>query len=52
MEAQDQGGAPSHAVRYGAGVHANPATAAADALVSAVNRLQWTEVREDEPAAA
>jgi 2-isopropylmalate synthase len=39
-------------VRYGAGVHLNPATAAADALVSAINRLEWNLEREDEPVAA
>jgi len=38
--------------RYGAGVHVNPATAAADALVSALNRLRWDRAQTDEPAAA
>jgi hypothetical protein len=33
-------------------VHLNPATAAADALVSAINRLEWNLEREDEPVAA
>ncbi|HTH75182.1 MAG TPA: 2-isopropylmalate synthase [Trinickia sp.] len=47
-----QGEAGGQAVRYGAGVHANPATAAADALVSAVNRLEWDRDQEDEAAAA
>jgi 2-isopropylmalate synthase len=38
--------------RYGAGVHVNPATAAADALVSALNRLRWDRAQTDEAAAA
>jgi 2-isopropylmalate synthase len=44
--------AGSHGVRYGVGMHADPAIAAADALVCAVNRLEWKSDREDEPAAA
>ncbi|MGN6234040.1 MAG: 2-isopropylmalate synthase [Trinickia sp.] len=49
---QEQGESSAQSVRYGAGVHLNPATAAGDALVSAINRLQWNLEREDEPAAA
>lgn len=47
-----QSAAASQAVRYGVGVHANPATACADALVSAVNRFEWSGEGEDEAAAA
>lgn len=50
VQAQDP--ANAHAVRYGAGVHLNPAMAATDALVSAVNRVQWDREREGEPVAA
>ncbi|MGN6665697.1 MAG: 2-isopropylmalate synthase [Trinickia sp.] len=49
---QREGALDSHVVRYGAGVDLNPATAAADALVSAINRLQWDREREGEPVAA
>ena len=49
-ERQTEGG--GQCVRYGVGVHANPATAAADALVSAINRLEWSLDQEDEAAAA
>jgi hypothetical protein len=45
-------GRSTQAARYGAGVNVNPATAAADALVCALNRLQWDRARADEPAAA
>lgn len=49
-----EGGAEANAQgpRYGAGVHVNPATAAADALVSALNRLRWDRAQTDEAAAA
>ncbi|MGG1945054.1 2-isopropylmalate synthase [Trinickia sp. NRRL B-1857] len=49
-----EGGADTSAQgpRYGAGVHINPATAAADALVSALNRLRWERAQTDEAAAA
>ncbi len=49
---QGEDGANAQAVRYGAGVDLNPATAAADALICAVNRLQWDQEREGEPVAA
>ncbi|PMS21261.1 2-isopropylmalate synthase [Trinickia dabaoshanensis] len=42
----------AQAVRYGAGVHVNPAIAAADALVCALNRHAWDRERSDEAAAA
>ena len=50
LEGQRESG--GQAVRYGVGVHENPAVAAADALVNAVNRLQWNREQEDEAAAA
>jgi 2-isopropylmalate synthase len=37
-------------LRHGVGVHENAATAAADALISAVNRFEWE--REERQAAA
>ena len=49
---EDRAAMGADAMRYGVGVHLNPATAAADALVSALNRLRWNREREDEPAAA
>jgi 2-isopropylmalate synthase len=52
MDGHGRAALGAQAVRYGAGAHVNPATAAADALVSAVNRLQWNQERADEPAAA
>jgi 2-isopropylmalate synthase len=52
VQEEGQSAAASSAVRYGVGVHANPATACADALVSAVNRLEWRGEGEDEAAAA
>ncbi|WP_206954634.1 2-isopropylmalate synthase [Trinickia acidisoli] len=45
-------GRGAQGMRYGVGVDLNPATAAADALVSAVNRFEWDREREDEAAAA
>ncbi|TAM53526.1 MAG: 2-isopropylmalate synthase [Paraburkholderia sp.] len=52
LEEAGQNAAGSQSVRYGVGVAANPATAGADALISAVNRLEWSREREDEAAAA
>jgi 2-isopropylmalate synthase len=52
VQEEGQSAAASQAVRYGVGVHANPATACADALVSAVNRFEWSGEGEDEAAAA
>lgn len=52
VDGRGHAGLGAQGVRYGAGVHVNPATATADALVSALNRLQWDQDREDEPAAA
>ncbi|MBU6487904.1 MAG: 2-isopropylmalate synthase, partial [Burkholderiales bacterium] len=52
LEEAGQNAAGSQSVRYGVGVAANPATAAADALISAVNRLEWSREREGEAAAA
>jgi 2-isopropylmalate synthase len=52
VEGAVQTGAAGQCVRYGVGVHADPATAAADALVCAINRLEWKSDEENEPAAA
>jgi len=52
LEEAGQNATASQSVRYGVGVAANPATAAADALVCAVNRLEWGREQEDEAAAA
>jgi 2-isopropylmalate synthase len=52
MEDGGEDAAPGQAVRYGVGIHENPATACADALVSSVNRLEWSGEGEDEAAAA
>ena len=52
VQEEGQSAAASQVVRYGVGVHGNPATACADALVSAVNRLEWSGEGEDEAAAA
>jgi 2-isopropylmalate synthase len=40
----------SEAVRFGAGVHADAATAAADALISAVNRFEWDGAQQQSAA--
>jgi 2-isopropylmalate synthase len=52
VQEEGQSAAASPAVRYGVGLHENPAIACADALISAVNRLEWRGEGEDEAAAA